>query len=91
MNDQWLIFLYVSSRSLSCQRITLHKNLFCSYVLNSAFTIVNLITVVNNPKVVQRNPVRALISTNIIIVTAGTAFCFWSQEKEADPTIRATV
>uniref|UniRef100_A0A8C1P228 Calcitonin receptor n=1 Tax=Cyprinus carpio TaxID=7962 RepID=A0A8C1P228_CYPCA len=40
-----------------CQRITLHKNLFCSYVLNSAFTIVNLITVVNNPKVVQRNPI----------------------------------
>uniref|UniRef100_A0A8C1LX20 Calcitonin receptor n=1 Tax=Cyprinus carpio TaxID=7962 RepID=A0A8C1LX20_CYPCA len=44
-------------KSLSCQRITLHKNLFCSYVLNSAFTIVNLITVVNNPKVVQRNPI----------------------------------
>ncbi|MCJ8746220.1 hypothetical protein PDJAM_G00139330, partial [Pangasius djambal] len=49
------IFFYF--RSLSCQRITLHKNLFCSYVLNSAFTIINLTCVVNNPKVVERNPV----------------------------------
>ncbi|XP_048057524.1 calcitonin gene-related peptide type 1 receptor isoform X2 [Megalobrama amblycephala] len=49
------IFFYF--RSLSCQRITLHKNLFFSYVLNSACTIVNLITVVNNPKVVQKNPI----------------------------------
>ncbi|XP_024116173.1 calcitonin gene-related peptide type 1 receptor [Oryzias melastigma] len=49
------IFFYF--RSLSCQRITLHKNLFFSYVLNSALTIIYLVTVVNNPKVVARNPV----------------------------------
>ncbi|XP_064410865.1 calcitonin gene-related peptide type 1 receptor [Latimeria chalumnae] len=49
------IFFYF--KSLSCQRITLHKNLFCSYVLNSVFTIVHLIAVVNNPKLVTRNPV----------------------------------
>ncbi|XP_057683915.1 calcitonin gene-related peptide type 1 receptor isoform X2 [Corythoichthys intestinalis] len=49
------IFFYF--RSLSCQRITLHKNLFCSYVLNSALTIIYLVTVVNNPKLVGRNPV----------------------------------
>nr|XP_020469780.1 calcitonin receptor isoform X1 [Monopterus albus] len=49
------IFFYF--RSLSCQRITLHKNLFCSYVLNSALTIIYLIAVVNNPEVVARNPV----------------------------------
>lgn len=60
---KWLLssmicdYFYISCRSLSCQRITLHKNLFFSYVLNSAFTIINLITVVNNPKVVQRSPV----------------------------------
>ncbi|XP_032390825.1 calcitonin gene-related peptide type 1 receptor isoform X4 [Etheostoma spectabile] len=49
------IFFYF--RSLSCQRITLHKNLFCSYVLNSALTIISLVAVVNNPEVVGRNPV----------------------------------
>uniref|UniRef100_UPI0037E8E2E8 calcitonin gene-related peptide type 1 receptor n=1 Tax=Semicossyphus pulcher TaxID=241346 RepID=UPI0037E8E2E8 len=49
------IFFYF--RSLSCQRITLHKNLFFSYVLNSALTIIYLVAVVNNPEVVGRNPV----------------------------------
>ncbi|KAM8841240.1 calcitonin gene-related peptide type 1 receptor [Spinachia spinachia] len=49
------IFFYF--RSLSCQRITLHKNLFCSYVLNSALTIIYLVAVVSEPEVVARNPV----------------------------------
>ncbi|XP_068188544.1 uncharacterized protein calcr isoform X2 [Antennarius striatus] len=49
------IFFYF--RSLSCQRITLHKNLFCSYVLNSTLTIIYLVAVGNNPTVVGRNPV----------------------------------
>ncbi|XP_052325921.1 calcitonin gene-related peptide type 1 receptor [Oncorhynchus keta] len=49
------IFFYF--RNLSCQRITLHKNLFVSYVLNSALTLIYLIAVVNNPDVVGRNPV----------------------------------
>uniref|UniRef100_A0A673A3Q9 Calcitonin receptor n=2 Tax=Sphaeramia orbicularis TaxID=375764 RepID=A0A673A3Q9_9TELE len=49
------IFFYF--RSLSCQRITLHKNLFCSYVLNSALTIMYLAGVVNDPELVRRNPV----------------------------------
>uniref|UniRef100_A0A8C7PF51 Calcitonin receptor n=1 Tax=Oncorhynchus mykiss TaxID=8022 RepID=A0A8C7PF51_ONCMY len=44
-------------RNLSCQRITLHKNLFVSYVLNSALTLIYLIAVVNNTDVVERNPV----------------------------------
>lgn len=48
---------FSSHRSLSCQRITLHKNLFCSYVLNSALTIIYLVAVVNNPEVVRQNPV----------------------------------
>lgn len=38
--------LFAALRSLSCQRITLHKNLFLSFVLNSVVTIVWLTTVV---------------------------------------------
>lgn len=48
---------YIFFRSLSCQRITLHKNLFFSYVLNSMFTIAHLIAVVPNPGLVKRDPV----------------------------------
>lgn len=57
-------------RSLSCQRITLHKNLFCSYVLNSALTIIYLIGVVNNPEVVSRNPVSSTSYLQCNYVTA---------------------
>uniref|UniRef100_H9H7E3 Calcitonin receptor n=1 Tax=Monodelphis domestica TaxID=13616 RepID=H9H7E3_MONDO len=46
-----------SFRSLSCQRVTLHKNLFSSYVLNSLFTILHLVAVVPNPELVKGDPV----------------------------------
>lgn len=48
-------------RSLSCQRITLHKNLFCSYVLNSVFTLAHLIAVVPDRDLVKKDPVSILL------------------------------
>ncbi|CAJ0929019.1 unnamed protein product, partial [Ranitomeya imitator] len=48
-------------RSLSCQRITLHKNLFFSYVLNSLFTIVHLTAVVPDLDLVKKGPVSCKV------------------------------
>ncbi|MEE6466573.1 hypothetical protein FKM82_006998 [Ascaphus truei] len=53
------IFFYF--KNLSCQRITLHKNLFFSYVLNSLFTIVHLTAVVSNSELVKRDPVNCKV------------------------------
>ncbi|CAB1329072.1 unnamed protein product, partial [Coregonus sp. 'balchen'] len=50
--------IFFNFKSLSCQRITLHKNLFFSFVLNSVITIIWLTAVANNQELVQRNPVR---------------------------------
>lgn len=60
---------FPSFRSLSCQRITLHKNLFFSFVLNSVITIIWLTAVANNQEVVQKNPVSFwnLMSHNLVL------------------------
>uniref|UniRef100_A0A8D0CAM2 Calcitonin gene-related peptide type 1 receptor n=1 Tax=Scleropages formosus TaxID=113540 RepID=A0A8D0CAM2_SCLFO len=44
--------IFFHFKSLSCQRITLHKNLFFSFVLNSVVTIIFLTVVANNQDVV---------------------------------------
>ncbi len=49
-------------RSLSCQRISLHKNMFLSFILNSIVTIMWLsLTVANNQAINTSNPVSCLI------------------------------
>ncbi|KAJ7345554.1 hypothetical protein JRQ81_001504 [Phrynocephalus forsythii] len=54
------IFFYF--KSLSCQRITLHKNLFFSFVCNSVVTIICLTGVANNQQLVAANPVGCKVA-----------------------------
>lgn len=54
------IFFYF--KSLSCQRITLHKNLFFSFVCNSVITIIHLTAVANNQPLVATDPVGCKVS-----------------------------
>ncbi|XP_061464231.1 calcitonin gene-related peptide type 1 receptor isoform X1 [Rhineura floridana] len=54
------IFSYF--KSLSCQRITLHKNLFFSFVCNSIVTIISLTGVASNQQMVASNPVGCKVA-----------------------------
>ncbi|XP_061082569.1 calcitonin gene-related peptide type 1 receptor-like isoform X1 [Conger conger] len=77
-----LIALFISLgiffhfNSLSCQRITLHKNLFFSFVLNSIITIISLTAVANNQELVQQNPVSCKVSQFIHLYLLGCNY-FW--------------
>uniref|UniRef100_A0A8C3ABC1 Calcitonin gene-related peptide type 1 receptor n=1 Tax=Cyclopterus lumpus TaxID=8103 RepID=A0A8C3ABC1_CYCLU len=66
----------VDSCCLSCQRITLHKNLFFSFVLNSVITIIWLTAVANNQELVQRNPTSCKVSQFIHLYLFGCNY-FW--------------
>uniref|UniRef100_A0A8C2GS99 Calcitonin gene-related peptide type 1 receptor n=1 Tax=Cyprinus carpio TaxID=7962 RepID=A0A8C2GS99_CYPCA len=68
------IFFYF--KSLSCQRITLHKNLFFSFVLNSVITIIFFTCVANNQEVTQANPVSCKVSVFIHQYLLGCNY-FW--------------
>ncbi|XP_075464984.1 calcitonin gene-related peptide type 1 receptor isoform X3 [Ascaphus truei] len=68
------IFFYF--KNLSCQRITLHKNLFFSFVCNSIVTIIWLSAVANNQQLVATNPVSCKISQFIHLYLMGCNY-FW--------------
>ncbi|KAM4626439.1 calcitonin gene-related peptide type 1 receptor isoform 1-T2 [Discoglossus pictus] len=68
------IFFYF--KNLSCQRITLHKNLFFSFVCNSIVTIIWLTAVANNQPLVATNPVSCKISQFMQLYLMGCNY-FW--------------
>ncbi|XP_075870100.1 calcitonin gene-related peptide type 1 receptor [Nelusetta ayraudi] len=68
--------IFFHFKSLSCQRITLHKNLFISFVFNSIITIIWLSAVANNQDLVRRNPTSCKISLFIHLYLFGCNY-FW--------------
>ncbi|XP_004702868.1 calcitonin receptor [Echinops telfairi] len=53
--------IFMFFKSLSCQRVTLHKNMFLTYILNSIIIIVHLIEVVPSGELVKKNPISCKI------------------------------
>ncbi|CAL8371973.1 unnamed protein product [Arctogadus glacialis] len=68
------IFFYF--KSLSCQRITLHKNMFFSFVLNSVITIIWLKKIAFNQELVLRNPTSCKVAHLIHLYLFGCNY-FW--------------
>lgn len=76
-----IFFSFFPGRSLSCQRITLHKNLFFSFILNSIITIIWLTAVASNQELVQRNPVSVASGTVQFVLICDWNQFFCSKEK----------
>uniref|UniRef100_A0A8C0KH59 Calcitonin receptor n=1 Tax=Canis lupus dingo TaxID=286419 RepID=A0A8C0KH59_CANLU len=53
--------IFVFFKSLGCQRVTLHKNMFLTYILNSMIIIIHLVEVVPNGELVRRDPLSCKI------------------------------
>nr|XP_048293315.1 calcitonin receptor [Myodes glareolus] len=50
--------IYLVFKSLRCQRVTVHKNMFLTYILNSIIIIIHLVEVVPNGDLVRRDPMH---------------------------------
>ncbi|KAM3872190.1 calcitonin gene-related peptide type 1 receptor-like [Diretmus argenteus] len=69
-----IIFSYF--KSLSCQRISLHKNMFLSFILNSIVTVVWLSAVANNQATMASNPVSCKVLSVVNQYTFASSY-FW--------------
>ncbi|XP_067095328.1 calcitonin gene-related peptide type 1 receptor-like [Osmerus mordax] len=69
-----IIFSYF--KSLSCQRVSLHKNTFLSFILNSILTIIWLTAVANNQQMVASNPLSCKLLSVLTLYMFGCTY-FW--------------
>lgn len=69
------LIIFSCFKSLSCQRISLHKNMFFSFILNSILTIMSL-TMANNHAIIASNPVSCKVLAVLTQYTF-TSNYFW--------------
>ncbi|XP_060229843.1 calcitonin receptor isoform X2 [Meriones unguiculatus] len=53
--------IFMFFKNLGCQRVTLHKNMFLTYILNSIIIIIHLVEVVPNGDLVRRDPISCKV------------------------------
>ncbi|KAF7711094.1 calcitonin gene-related peptide type 1 receptor [Silurus meridionalis] len=70
------LIIFFHFKSLSCQRITLHKNLFFSFVLNSIIMIIWFTAVVRNKEFVRSDPVSCKLYVFVQLYVLGCMY-FW--------------
>ncbi|XP_074196834.1 calcitonin receptor [Rhinolophus sinicus] len=53
--------IFMFYKNLGCQRVTLHKHMFLTYILNSMIIIIHLVEVVPNGELVRRDPLSCKV------------------------------
>ncbi|XP_016074398.1 PREDICTED: calcitonin receptor [Miniopterus natalensis] len=68
--------IFVYFKNLGCQRVSIHKHMFLTYILNSITILIHLIQVVPNGKFVNSNPVSCKV-LNFVNLYMMSCNYFW--------------
>ncbi|TSL61167.1 Calcitonin gene-related peptide type 1 receptor [Bagarius yarrelli] len=70
------IFIFSYFKCLSCQRISLHKNMFLSFIFNSILMVISLTMIVHNEQLAATNQIGCKILSSLIQYASCSTY-FW--------------